>query len=112
MVPALSSHVEATCCAPYCMFGQLQEEKNGAIKCKKEFRNDPFPKKCIYFSAQRWTILPECLSFVSLQQDIRKRMTISYLIIMINYIVESYLDVPKEHNQLRSPNCQVWSVFC
>lgn len=49
---------------------------------------------------------------VSLQQDIRKRMTISYLIIMINYIVESYLDVPKEHNQLRSPNCQVWSVFC
>lgn len=34
-----------------------------------------------------------------------KPMSMSYL--NINYKVESYLDVPKEHNQLQSPNSQV-----
>lgn len=93
------------------IFVQVKEEKNGVIKWKEKTKSGTFSSQTIaYIFLHSDGQFYQNGLITTIQY--RKPMTMPYLIITFNHKVESYLDAPKEHNQLQSPNCQVWSVFC
>lgn len=61
------------------------------------------PLPCTHFPTQ-WTLLSQLSQGATMDG---KPTAMSCLIRKINFKVESYLDVPKEHNQLQCPNSQV-----